>query len=1238
MSPPEPTDPDDREDRLGDAVEAYLELAEAGSAPDPEEFAAGYPDLADELREALQGLALVQGLAGGPGRQLEAGRRVAGYRIVRELGRGGMGVVYEAVHVDLDRPVALKVLGTHAPHDSSGHRRFLNEARTAAALHHTHIVPVFDVGRVGDLCYYAMQRIEGSGLDRVLKDLQHDRTTAAGSGSDRPRPESGEVTAPVGVGAETALWTGEPSPPGPSGPGRRPDEPPAFVPPRGSAYYLWVAQVGRQAAEALAYAHRRGVIHRDIKPSNLLVDARGTIWVADFGLARRIGDPGLTQTGGLLGTPRYMSPEQAEGDPIDGRSDVYSLGATLYELLALRPPFDGKTVAELIQQIHHREPTPPRRGDPRLPRDLETVVLKAMAKRPADRYATAAELAADLERFRNREPVRARRIGPLGRLWRFARRNPALAAVSTAATVAVLGIAIVAYVRVVQQRDVAIRAYRNQLLSEASVLRLSTVPDRRERGLGLLKAAAALGPEPALRALLRDEAVKLLSLRDVEALRPAPASGKIQGVAFGPGGTRLATLSEDGAEFGLWDLARPKRLAAHRVRTGPAVAKTKAGPGPGRGRGPDRQPRLAAAGPSVAVIRADGRGLLLFDATTGAPARDVPIPGREVVALLAPPVGGTPAASAAPGGPLLVTIERVRAEEGRGAPQGKPRDPGLPPEPRKREGGGPGDGFQVILRDLEHADVPRPIPIELPGRTTDGPGRFPPPLVAVGPGGDLIATAWPRDSAVSLWSGRGEARGRVVTDLQISAVALGPDGLMAAAGDGVIKLWRVEGTATTPRPLPGLSPHQNVVGRLRFSPGGALLAVAGRGPSVELWDLAAGALVATLPTPEGVNDLDFAPDGRRLAAAGPAGASVWTIVEPQGRVRLPEFEDSPKSLAFRPDGMLAVVLRSGGLRTWNPDRGPTATGTRDLAGLGSVTFDAFGRLIVLDSTHLSGLPLTAGGPAPGPSARIELPPWDDRGPPRAPRPAASPSGDGGPPRPPRTAAPRFPAEMARTADGRTLVLVRQDRAWICPIGPAGALGPLRPVALPGPTGPGRDRDRMFPPWRSVAVSPAGDRLYLSNVADEFVACALEGEHARRLEWAVPARVTALALGPDGSTLALGDPTGAVTLIDTADGSLRPGLPRPAVADEAEAEGAIRALAFAPDGRILAIGTLEQVRLWTLAAAPEPLVRLPGHRGAVTALAFDAAGRRLATGGEDRLIEVWDLDGVRRELGRLGLGW
>jgi serine/threonine protein kinase len=687
----------EQDERLGEAIEAYLSLIEQGNPPEPEVFAAGYPDLQEDILSALEGLELVSGLVGqgtaspcgsgaAPGRNLESGRRIAGYRVVRELGRGGMGTVYEAVHVGLDRPVALKVLGSHAAPDSSARRRFLNEARTAAALHHTHIVPVFDVGQAGGLCYYAMQRIEGSGLDRLIRHLRSNRSLfgpgsitpggspaqagrewSSGSGfssrfsrllirfskplswrharSDRansaevPVGDHGEVailekspaiepsrrlTTPspiatprkalpsleaiVPVSDSTASWLGfREAAGGPEGvagsislsnPSRddgglalgrgcRDDEPlPAFKPPRSSAFFRWVAEVGLQAAEALAHAHHHGVIHRDVKPSNLLIDNQGTIWVTDFGLARRLADPGLTHHDSLLGTPRYMSPEQARTGSIDGRTDVYSLGATLYELLTLRPPFDGGSAAELLDQIGNRDPVPPRAIDRRVPRDLETVILKALAKRPSDRYPSATALAEDLARFLNREPVLARRISPLGRGWRIACRHPGISLVTAAASLAIIAITTYSYARILAQRNVAIQAGKEKdsaleakeaeankaraaarwaLAANAANLLVSNLPDRRARGLDLLRRVA--DPEKAVvdddqqltPGRLRDQAVEFLALRDVQP-RPGFATGPTRGIEFGPGGSVLAALSEDGLEVSLWNVERRQRL------------------------------------------------------------------------------------------------------------------------------------------------------------------------------------------------------------------------------------------------------------------------------------------------------------------------------------------------------------------------------------------------------------------------------------------------------------------------------------------------------------------------------------------------------------------------------------------------------------------------------------------------------------------------------------------------------
>ncbi|MBX6315022.1 MAG: protein kinase, partial [Isosphaeraceae bacterium] len=908
-----------------------------------------------------------------------AGRRVAGYRIVRELGRGGMGVVYEAVHVDLDRPVALKVLGLHAAPDSNSRRRFLNEAKTAAGLHHTHIVPVFDVGQVGGLCYYAMQKIEGCGLDRVLKVLRRGRSTAAGSTTGRswsrrstplPTVPFGEETVSWGTGIETA-GTGRGKQMGLS-----PDEPPPFEPPTGSAYYRWVARIGKQAAEALAHAHRRGVIHRDIKPSNLLVDARGSVWVADFGLARRLADPGLTRAEGLVGTPRYMSPEQARGGPIDGRTDVYSLGATLYELLTLRPPFEGQSAAELVAQIKDREPPPPRRTDPRLPRDLETIVLKAMAKRPADRYDGAAELAEDLGRFLAYEPVRARRIGPVGRLWRFARRHPALTAVTTVAAAVILAVATVAYIRVARERDRALmaerrahEALRQQLLSEASLLLTSAMPNRRQSGLELIKRVAAMGPDAAMRTRLRSEAIEFLALRAVEA-QPEVPTGRLWGFAFGPEGHRLATVSEDGMTLQLWDVASRKvvltrQLPSHRSEATPADApRVRGGGRSGSG--------VTAVGHIAAAVWSDGQGVRLLDIDTGAHLGDLEMLDRRILAVFA-----------APSGDRLATIDI-----------GRGRDPDL----------------MVHLWDTSHGDGP--IAALIDPRAEDHGWSF--PMVAFSPDGRTIATGRGWEPDIALWDAEdGQFRGTIRTTEAITALALGPDGLLAAAGGGTIKLWDVASHS----PLPGLSQHQGFVRLMRFSPDG-LLAVTGVGTGVEIWDPPANAMVAALPTPERVHDLAFAPGpgpgGLRLAAALSSKVLVWAVVDPAIRARFTGFDGAPASLAFRPDGLLAMAsLDAGGtrgnpLRLWCSDRCTSTAFSRDDVRPTALAFDDRGHLAAVDTTTLLWFdPLQREAPAD----LIPLP-----------RPTAG--RRGGPPRPSRVQA------IARSQDGRMLVLARGDELLI----------------------------------------------------------------------------------------------------------------------------------------------------------------------------------------------------------------
>lgn len=338
--------------------------------------------------------------------------RLGDFQILGELGRGGMGIVYEALELSLGRRVALKVLPFASMLDERQLARFQHEARAAALLKHPGIVSVYSVGCARGVYYYAMELIEGQSLAGLLL-ARKQAQTAKSQDLDAGRPNSDKPAAPSSS-AETqpvaALST--------------------EVASEDKNWWRQVAELGRQAAEALEHAHERGIVHRDIKPSNLLVGPRGHLWVADFGLAQVAGEGNLTMTGDLLGTVRYMSPEQARGErALDPRSDVYSLGATLYELLTGRPAFPTTDRQQLLRQISEEEPTPPRQLDKRIPADLETIALKAMAKGSSERYQTAAALGEDLRRFCDEQPILAKPPTARQRVGRWARRHRRLIAV-----------------------------------------------------------------------------------------------------------------------------------------------------------------------------------------------------------------------------------------------------------------------------------------------------------------------------------------------------------------------------------------------------------------------------------------------------------------------------------------------------------------------------------------------------------------------------------------------------------------------------------------------------------------------------------------------------------------------------------------------------------------------------------------------------------------------------------------
>ena len=325
------------------------------------------------------------------------------FRLIRQLGQGGMGIVYEAEQISLQRRVAVKVLPLAGVLQTSRLERFKNEAKAAASLQHPHIVNAFFVGQERGVHFYAMRMIEGQTLAEIIAS----RPTMAKPGEGQTKQQdqlATDKTTPIAT-----LSTAKPG---------------------GSQDFCKsVARIGIEAAQALQYAHALGIIHRDIKPSNLMIDQLGRTWVTDFGLASTRADGDLTLTGELLGTLRYMSPEQVAGQTnADERTDIYSLGATLYELLTGQPAVKGTSQVEIARQLADVQPTNLRSIDRAIPEDLERVVLKAMAKSPADRYRSAEEFEQDLRHFVDNKPVVARRPSALHKVWRWSQRNVVLAA------------------------------------------------------------------------------------------------------------------------------------------------------------------------------------------------------------------------------------------------------------------------------------------------------------------------------------------------------------------------------------------------------------------------------------------------------------------------------------------------------------------------------------------------------------------------------------------------------------------------------------------------------------------------------------------------------------------------------------------------------------------------------------------------------------------------------------------
>ena len=497
---------DGNRDTVEQIAEDFLDRKRRGEQPTMEEYVVAYPDHADEIRAllptvvALENLKLRKEALSDRGASLGPAKleRLGDFRILGEIGRGGMGIVYEAKQESLGRHVALKVLPKQTLLDGKRLQRFQREAKTAANLHHTNIVPILGVGEHDGYHYFVMQYIRGVGLDQVIAHL---RSTTNSTALTNPEA-SGEAPLHTSVTrmAECLLQNnfGDIAPnlvdlalDDSTLPGRALPQiahtdqsfPPVVVEDGGAAsffdkkhatpeskvsvqartcslnlhYWKSVAKIGAQIADALSYAHLHGTLHRDIKPANLLLDHAGVTWVTDFGLAKAMEQENISRTGDVVGTLQYMAPEQFRGQA-DERSDVYSLGLTLYELMTLNP---AKTDSLQTHVSSVPDVVPPRRLHPTVPRDLETIVLKALAHEPEHRYQSAPTLLADLQSFVEDRPIAARRVTAAERLWRWCRRNRPLAALSATAIASLLLLAItstVGYFRV----DAALKSEKTQ--------------------------------------------------------------------------------------------------------------------------------------------------------------------------------------------------------------------------------------------------------------------------------------------------------------------------------------------------------------------------------------------------------------------------------------------------------------------------------------------------------------------------------------------------------------------------------------------------------------------------------------------------------------------------------------------------------------------------------------------------------------------------------------------------------
>ncbi len=543
---------DDRDQQLLRIADEMIDQLRVGQLVDSHALLAAYPQYYTQIKEMLATIELIANVSRSVvkvndsdthdrpcGVESGALGELGDFLLVREIGRGGMGVVYEAIQRSLSRRVALKILPFAAMLDPRHLIRFRNEAQAAAVLEHPHIVPVYGIGCERGVHYYAMRMIEGSTLGTIIDDLRHNAQQPSNGPSGRhkllPRNESqksvfADATANQRAFAPAETSIGAPASETTASAVAMISTDPSDT--RSSSFFRAAATIGLHAAQGLQHAHNHGVVHRDIKPNNLMVDSAGSVWIADFGLAQLDADASLTLTGDVVGTIRYMSPEQARvcAGVVDHRSDIYSLGVTLYELLTQQPALRGNTRHELLTELGSSELPNPRLHNPFIPRELATIVLKASRREQLERYQSAAEFANDLQRFLEHKPIEAKPPTALDRLYKWCYRNRSLVFAFGCGLTLALVVLIVSILQLVHQRNLARSAAErewkqaqaasseerrasqncrlalravNELLMQLSATKLKNVPGMEEirasltnRAIGILGQLDDIGQNP----------------------------------------------------------------------------------------------------------------------------------------------------------------------------------------------------------------------------------------------------------------------------------------------------------------------------------------------------------------------------------------------------------------------------------------------------------------------------------------------------------------------------------------------------------------------------------------------------------------------------------------------------------------------------------------------------------------------------------------------------------------------